>query len=75
MNLFRAIPQWLAGQLSEYVDNVDFDSLRVRVVTVLVSAVFFSLNIFDLFSGPAIYFSEYRRSSGILWAKAICNKR
>ncbi|CAM9113551.1 unnamed protein product, partial [Scytosiphon promiscuus] len=28
MNLFRAIPQWLAGQLSEYVDNVDFDSLR-----------------------------------------------
>lgn len=30
MNLFRAIPQWLHGQLSEFVDNVDFDSLRVR---------------------------------------------
>lgn len=30
MNLFRAIPQWLAGQLSEYVDNVDFDAVRVR---------------------------------------------
>ncbi len=29
MNLFRAIPQWLAGKLSEYVDNVDFDAVRV----------------------------------------------
>ncbi|CAM9332121.1 unnamed protein product [Ectocarpus sp. 6 AP-2014] len=27
MNLFRVIPQWLAGKLSEYVHNVDFDSL------------------------------------------------
>lgn len=32
MNLFRAIPQWLTDQLSEYVDNVDFDAVRVSGV-------------------------------------------
>lgn len=37
MNPSRRLAQWLGGKLSEYVDNVDTDSLQVWIAFAFVS--------------------------------------
>lgn len=85
MNLFRAIPQWLAGQLSEYVDNVDFEAVRVSGggklkvgrFSLLLQQLVYSYGIlmsYCLQEGEASRESTWRRSGDVqtvIW-KMLC---
>lgn len=58
MNLFRVIPQWLAGQLSEYVDNVDFDSLGVSAALRYAMQCLLEVGVFVQHTRWTILYSE-----------------